>query len=86
MDNIIILHDCVDPDDKQGRTYKEVNMAKQHSYPIGTLVELEDGVRLWIVYHARDCDGTPLYELSYKKDDIVKQPPALEIELGMEVT
>jgi len=75
MISILTLHNLVDPDDSQGRTYKEVNMAKEHSYPIGTLVELEDGVRLWVVFHTRDCDGTPLYELSIKKNDTKEENP-----------
>lgn len=72
---ILTLHNLVDPDDPQGRTFKEVNMAKEHSYSIGTLVELEDGVRLWIVQLRRDCDGTPLYELSSEKDDTKEEKP-----------
>ena len=37
--------------------------------PIGTLVELDNGVRLFVVYHGRDCDQTPLYYLSYDPED-----------------
>ena len=67
--DIINIADIKDPNDPQGRSYREVNNAKEHNIPIGVLVELEDGVRLWVVQHGRDCDGTPLYELSADKDD-----------------
>lgn len=48
---------------------------KAHNIPIGTLVELESGARLFVVYHAHDCDAhqTPLYSLSARKDDVVKE-------------
>lgn len=61
---IVIIADLVDPDDPRGRTYREVNRAKKHAIPLGTLVELESGARLFVVHHARDCDQTPLYHLS----------------------
>ena len=49
-----------------------------HSIPLYTLVELtqnwgsspEDqvkGIRLFVVRHSRDCDGSPLYDLSFDK-------------------
>lgn len=66
---VINVADLKDPNDPDGRTYREVNLSLEHSIPIGSLVELDDGVRLWVVYHSRDCDGTPLYELSPEKDD-----------------
>jgi hypothetical protein len=69
MTTVIMLADCKDPDDTLGRTYREVNAAKQHAIAVGTLVELEDGVRMWVVAQGRDCDQTPLYELSPDKDD-----------------
>ena len=39
--------------------------------PIGSLVEIEEtGVRLFVVYHTKDCDQkTDLYWLSPDKDD-----------------
>lgn len=39
--------------------------------PLGSLVEIEDtGVRLFVVYHTKDCDRkTDLYWLSPDKDD-----------------
>ena len=69
----IMLHDIVEAN---GKTIKENNLELIHHIPIGTLVEIcydswfGDGAcekvqaRLWVVYHARDCDGTPLYILS----------------------
>lgn len=67
--------DMKDPEDSLGRSYREANREKKHSIPIGTLVELSDGVRLWVVAHTRDCDQTPLYELSHDRDDIVEKRP-----------
>jgi hypothetical protein len=61
-----------------GKTYREENAEKVHDIPIGALVEIlpdeygdirNDGVRLFVVYHARDCDQTPLYCLSPHSDD-----------------
>lgn len=63
------IHDLVDLSDPQGRTRKQINAAKVHSYPIGALVELNHGIRLWVVHHARDCDQTPLYCLSANLHD-----------------
>jgi hypothetical protein len=68
----INLADIKDPDDEFGRTYREVNNAKEHQFKIGDLVQLEDGARLFVVYLHRDCDGTPLYSLSHDKDDTEK--------------
>ena len=84
MPIMINIADLPDPDDPAGRSYRQVNLAKKHDVPIGTLVEivappgLEDfevedyryevGVRLFVVAHTRDCDGTPLYSLSVSKD------------------
>lgn len=69
----IRISDLIDPKDTQNLTYKDVNSSKQHNIPVDTLVELEDGVRLWVVYHGRDCDGTPLYFLCHDKEDIIKE-------------
>ena len=80
------IADLVDPDDSQGRTYRQINNAIPNNIPVGTLVEVKyeewhgDGAceivhaRLWVVVAGRDCDGTPLYWLSpsprHKWDDI----------------
>jgi hypothetical protein len=37
----------------------------EHNIPVGALVELGNGARLFVVYHARDCDGQPLYHISH---------------------
>ena len=62
------IADLVDTDDPKGRTYREINAAKKHTHPIGTLVELVNGCRLYIVKHTRDCDQTPMYSLGCYKD------------------
>jgi len=62
--SFVLIHDLIDPYDPQGRTYKQVNADKQHAIPIGALVEIDFGVRLFVVKHNRDCDMTPLYSLS----------------------
>lgn len=68
-----IVHHCADPNDPQGRTYGEINLLRAHEIPLGALVEIlpyEDGdhtgVRLFVVGHDRDCDGAPLYSLSWQ--------------------
>jgi len=74
---ILNIADLVNPE--TGNTYRQDNMAKKHTIPIGSLVEivhnpipgikddpedlLEIGIRLHVVAHTRDCDGTPLYSL-----------------------
>ena len=60
----MMIHDLKDPDDDQGRSYREVNNAKQHKLKIGQLVESANGIRLFIHQQTRDCDGTPLYVLA----------------------
>jgi hypothetical protein len=64
--SIINTSDLVNPE--SGRTYREENLEKGHSIPLGALVELDDGVRLFVVMHGRDCDGTPLYWLAWVAD------------------
>lgn len=60
-----------------GMTVKENNLLKEHGIAIGALVEVHgdsndeesaNGLRLFVVEHARDCDGTPLYSLSFKRN------------------
>ena len=54
-----------------GKTYRQENLEKQHNIPIGTLVEIDDPenpLRLYVVEHFRDFDGTPLYSLSFDID------------------
>lgn len=61
-----------------GKTYREENNEKTHNIPLGTLVEVDfddrfcespkKGLRLFVVSHDRDYDGTPLYSLSFEKN------------------
>lgn len=56
-----------------GRTYREHNLEIPFSIPLGALVEIIpnpvdltpewNGVRMRIVQHDRDGDGTPIYRL-----------------------
>ena len=60
-----------------GKTSREENNSKSHNIPLGTLVEIDfddsslespkKGLRLFVVGQDRDCDGTPLYSLSFNK-------------------
>ncbi|QDH83510.1 hypothetical protein [Achromobacter phage Motura] len=60
-----------------GASMREENFARQHTIPLGALVEIAsldtgadeyNGLRLRVVSHDRDCDGTPLYTLSFSLD------------------
>lgn len=78
MDRAIIINvaDLVNPNDPEGRTYRQINAAKKHAIPIGALVEdIDTGVRLFVVKHGRDCDMTPLYYLSANRDDTEQKDP-----------
>jgi hypothetical protein len=66
MIEFINVADLKDPSDLQGRSYRQVNAEKEHALPIGALVELETGERLYVAMHQRDCDMTPLYGLAMK--------------------
>jgi hypothetical protein len=70
MSEIIILADTVDPNDPEGRTYRQRNAAKAHAFPVASLVEMENGVRLFVAQHTRDCDQSPLYSLATDQDDL----------------
>jgi hypothetical protein len=72
MSNFINIADLTDPEDYEGRTYREVNMLKPHKISIGSLVELESGARLFVSKLTRDCDGTPLYTLTVNDDSYFK--------------
>jgi hypothetical protein len=63
--------------EENGKTIRENNLARNHKYKVGDLVEvklhenyddfgacIKFHARLWIVNCGRDCDGTPLYSLS----------------------
>ncbi len=75
-----IVNRMIDPD--TGESFKETNLKKTHGIPIGKLVELmprtdpeHGGVRLYVVAHTRDCDGTPLYAMSATKSDTEARQP-----------
>lgn len=64
-----------------GKTIRQENMELQHTIPLYTLVELDydnyakyGGLRLFVAYHGRDCDGTPLYYLTHTADCIGYKP------------
>ena len=76
MISIVNVADIVEPN---GKTWRENNLAKNHDIALGTLVELipsdyeeKGGVRLFVVNHSRDCDGTPLYDMSHDPAAYVK--------------
>lgn len=62
---------------ENGKTVKENNLELVHNVPVGSLVEITyeseyeepservKGLRLFVVKHSRDCDGSPLYALSH---------------------
>lgn len=67
-----------------GKTWREENLEKQHKIPLDSIVEVlpfdeendygdHTGLRLFVVGHDRDCDGTPLYSLSFNKCAKVKE-------------
>lgn len=68
MPQVINVSDIVEAN---GKTIRQNNLEKQHAIPLGTLVEINadyldvHGVRLFVVNYSRDCDGTPLYDLSF---------------------
>lgn len=70
---MINIADVKDPGDPHGRTYREVNNAMAHKYDVGQLVEIDHGVRVFVAKQARDCDGTPLYCLTPRKDDYTQE-------------
>lgn len=65
-----------------GKTWRQQNMEKVHNIPRGTLVEIsygedsyakndpesKEGLRLFVCGHTRDCDGSPLYDLSHNRN------------------
>ena len=65
----VVVHDL--PSDTPGKTWEEKNLERKHAIPLGSLVEIhaeempENGVRLFVCQHTRDCDGEPLYTLTW---------------------
>ena len=70
MIDFINIADLKDPKDPKGSSYRQVNAEKDHKFKIGTLVELDNGCRLFVVKHTRDCDMTPLYSLAPDLEDL----------------
>lgn len=68
MADKLILINIADLPDDDDITPREKNLARKHNIAKGSLVETEDGLRLWVVSLDRDCDGTPLYGLSFDKN------------------
>ncbi len=64
-----IIADLKDPSDPEGRTYREVNKAKTHAFEVEQLVEIDNGVRMFIAKQTRDCDEEPLYSLAASKEE-----------------
>jgi hypothetical protein len=61
MNKIVLFSEIVE---ENGKTIRENNMVKNHTIPLGALVEVENSkIRLFVVHQGRDCDGTPLYWL-----------------------
>ena len=53
------ISDFQDPDDLEGRTYRQINNAKQHIFKVNDEVKVV--IQTEITGLTRDCDGTPLY-------------------------
>lgn len=62
------IADFKDPNDDEGRSYREVNNSKNHRFTVGQLVELESGARLFVAKQTRDCDGSLMYSLTPELD------------------
>ncbi len=75
MVEFVNIADLRDPGDSAGRSYRQVNAELLHTIPIGSLVELESGERLYVAQHGRDCDMTPLYTLTMR--DYLDEPNEL---------
>ena len=82
---------CDTPSDVPGKTWREKNLELKHNIPIGTLVELDSedcpnkGIRLLVCTHSRDCDGEPLYNLTWDMEMYERYqnyPPAIITCIG----
>ena len=69
--------DLVNHSDPHRRTWRQINADKKHDIPVGTLVGLDNGVRMFVVFHGRDCDMTPLYYLSADPTDTERRVAGL---------
>lgn len=69
-----------------GKSVRENNMEKLHEIPLGTLVEVdcpsieEHGIRMFVAEYSRDCDGEPLYNLSFHKHYAERLQEVLEMQ------
>lgn len=73
---LINIADIINPE--TGKSYRHENNEKKHNIELGRLVEInfddsysvdkKKGLRLFVVSHHRDCDGTPLYGLSFDRN------------------
>ena len=91
---VVFVGDIVE---ENGKTVKENNTARVHQIPLGSLVEITcdgelNGLRLFVVHHSRDCDGEPLYDLSFEKTakervEIMEQEsnPGNELEFRLQI-
>ena len=87
--SIVFVHDYVEPN---GLSIRENNLNREHVIPLGSIVEVvyddrdedEDsqtfGLRLFVVNHSRDCDGTPLYDLSFSRTAFKDHQELVEAE------
>jgi hypothetical protein len=77
-----LVYEMIDPE--TGETYKQGNLKQNHKIPLDSIVEVlpydseisrgdHAGLRLYVVAHTRDCDGTPLYSLSFNKTAEVQE-------------
>jgi hypothetical protein len=70
-----------------GRTWRQNRLALKHNTPLKTLVEVEIEkvfandtslkglVQMYVIWHGRDCDGSPLYWLSTYPEGADEWPP-----------
>lgn len=81
---IVSAYDLIETN---GRTWRENRLALKHNIPIGALVDVEiekcfadntsikGVVRMYVLWHGRDCDGTPLYWLGTSPEGADDWPP-----------
>lgn len=43
-------------------------MGDEHRIPLGTLIEIDGGARLYVLEHRYSCEGEPLYTLGVELD------------------
>lgn len=71
MPNLKFVHNIVEAN---GKTIKENNLEKTHSFPISSLVEIDyegdprHGIRALVASHDRDFDGSVMYGLTLNSE------------------